>query len=270
MLLAIDTSTSWSELAVMDGFELHTGKGWLAGQQHSVQIFSALEALLRDAGISRNEITAIAVATGPGSFNGVRVAVTVAKTLAFVLGIPLVGMPTLTGIAQAEVITDGIWRPLVQEGGAVLAVLEAGRDELYTCWYDLHVQSISYPKATLPESQLLPAAIQRDAAFVRPTSEMAIANVTDIAALAPAGPVLLCGEASAAHEAALRELLGARLQVALHPFETLNGRAVGLGWQAQLRLTAGDTNDPMTLEPTYVRRPNITTSKRHPMLPPNG
>ena len=256
MLLAIDTSTSWASLAVMDRQQVLARLDWNVGRQHSVEIFPQLEALLQTAGITRSDLTAVAVGTGPGSFNGTRVAVTVAKTLAFVWAVPLVGISTLTGIAQAAAIAAEIGMPLAEQGGILLAVLEAGRDELYTCWYDLHI----------------PSSIKHDVdgaehgPVVRPRGEIVIASVADVVANAPAGPVLLCGEIPEAHQAALCDSLGERLQMLLSP-DVQESRAVGLGRQAQMRLAVGDHDDPLTLEPTYVRRPNITTSKRHPMPP---
>ena len=276
MLLAIDASTSWASLAIMDGQHVLSHLDWNVGRQHSVEIFPQLEALLQAAGITSlpineiapsppaegvggwgHQISAIAVATGPGSFNGTRVAVTVAKTLAFVWQVPLVGCSTLTGIAQAAVISAEIGMPLAEQGGTVLAVLEAGRDELYTCWYDLHIPSIINRAEDGADH----------APVVHPKGEIAIASVADVAASALQGPVLLCGEISEAHQAGLQAALGTRLQVLLQPSDPHHTRAVGLGRQAQLRLAAGDLDDALTLEPTYVRRPNITTSKRHPMPP---
>ena len=73
-----------------------------------------------------HQLDAIAVATGPGSFNGIRVALAAAKTLAFALQKPLVGVNTLDIIAIQQ-------RHHVR--GPVCAVLEAGRSELYAAWY---------------------------------------------------------------------------------------------------------------------------------------
>src|SRR6185437_5229381 len=138
MLLAIDTSTSLASLALLDGFTVHASHQWNVGQRHSVEIFNALDQLLNPLGEDTvSDISAIAVATGPGSFNGTRVAVTVAKTLAFVWQVPLVGVPTLHGIAQAYVnsrdaVADGgvlNGTLLMAQHASVLALLEAGRDE---------------------------------------------------------------------------------------------------------------------------------------------
>lgn len=265
MLLAIDTSTTSASLAIMDAQVMASGLSWQVGQQHSVEIFTMLGALFQGSGYGSSDLMAIAVATGPGSFNGTRVAVTVAKTLAFVWQMPIMGISTLACAAQAALLDEAVSLPLMAQGGHVLAVLEAGRDELYTCWYDLNMQTIAYPDMNLPEAEMLACETFRDAAFARPSGEIAIATVADIVASAPTGPLLLCGEASEAHLVAFQEGLGERLQVVIPPRDPNQHRAQGLGRLAQLRWAAGDFDDVLTLEPSYVRRPNITTSKRHPM-----
>jgi tRNA threonylcarbamoyladenosine biosynthesis protein TsaB len=260
MLLAIDTSTSLASLALLDGFTVHASHQWNVGQRHSVEIFNALDQLLNPLGEDTvSDISAIAVATGPGSFNGTRVAVTVAKTLAFVWQVPLVGVPTLHGIAQAYVNS----RDAVADGGvlngtllmaqhtSVLALLEAGRDELYTCWYDLDARSI-------PD-------IAEPLVFVRPRGDIAIAKVDDIVTSAPSGEIVAVGEISDTHYDALHAELGERVQIVSSAHVASGMRGEGIGLLAQARLQTGESDDPLALEPTYVRRPNITTSTRHPV-----
>jgi tRNA threonylcarbamoyladenosine biosynthesis protein TsaB len=255
MLLAIDTSTSYASLALLEGAQPVAGYGWHVGQNHSVEIFTELERLLDQTG-AHDQITAVAVATGPGSFNGTRVAVTVAKTLAFVWQVPLVGVTTLDGIAQAHVAGLARGMPLVEQGASLLAVLEAGRDELYICWYDLDARSIPAREAPL--------------VFVRPRGAIAITTVDAITASAPPGEILVVGEISDKHRSELEARLGERLRVMLDHDDTRLHRAGGVGMLAHLRLAAGEHDDPLALEPTYVRRPHITTSTRHPVPGPAG
>lgn len=238
MLLAMDTSTHWASLALLDGDRVLARDAWEIGRQHSVELLGKLDGFLRAAPITREQVTALAVATGPGSFNGTRVAVTVAKTLAFVWHIPLLGIATLDGLAQSQV---AVRQRAVLERPLILAASEAGRDELYYSWYDLKTNVVARR-----------GAIQ-------------IAQVAAIAADAPAQAVLVTGEINAAHQAQLREELGARAHFA-EPLAAPD-RAVGIAQLALARWLAGDQDDPLLLEPQYVRRPNITTSTRHPLPP---
>jgi len=254
MLLAIDTSTNHASLALLGDAQPTASYGWPVGQNHSVEIFTELERLLAQTG-TRGRITALAVATGPGSFNGTRVAVTVAKTLAFVWQVPLVGVTTLDGMAQAALASPASAIVLAEPGGTLLAALEAGRDELYICWYDLKARSLQAPDAP--------------PAFVAPRGAMQLATVDQIVAAAPMGRILACGNLTDMHRTALTEGWGARVQILSDPADLPLPRAVGVGWLAQARLLAGEKDDPLALEPTYVRRPHITTSTRHP-VPGNG
>jgi tRNA threonylcarbamoyladenosine biosynthesis protein TsaB len=242
MLLAIDASTNWASLALFRAGVPVATHHWAIGQQHSTQLFGGIDTLLAQAGATRGDVTALAVATGPGSFNGARVSVTAAKTLAYVWDVPLVGTSTLDGIAEnalRSLADNAVW------DGNILAVLEAGRDELYTCWYTLE------------------AGASDGQRHVQPRGPIAIAGIAEIAATAPAGTIMLCGEYAAAHGAALVTALGATRLNIREGSEA--ERAIGLGRLALLRLVAGERDDPLALEPTYVRRPNITTSARHPI-----
>jgi tRNA threonylcarbamoyladenosine biosynthesis protein TsaB len=247
MLLAIDASTNWASLALLrDGQPIAT-RSWAIGQQHSTQLFGGIDALLTQAGATRGDVTVLAVATGPGSFNGTRVAVTAAKTLAFVWGVPLVGIPTLDGLAEDALHHLAPGTHLAEGVGGILALLEAGRDELYSCWYDLSRSSEAAGDL-----------------HVQPCGPITIEHIEAIGAAAPSGPIVVCGEYSAAHGDALVTALGQERLIHVNPVDAPD-RAVGIGRRALLRLVAGERDDPLALEPTYVRRPNITTSTRHPI-----
>ena len=244
MLLAIDTSTNWASLALLaDGVPVATHH-WAIGQQHSTQIFGGIDALLQKAQVTQSAVTAVAVATGPGSFNGTRVAVTTAKTLAFVWNVPLIGITSLAGLAEAAVAEHQ--SNLDEWHATVLALLEAGRDELYTCWYDL---------SRLGEEM---------GWHVQPRGPISIERVDALSAAAPTGNIILCGEYSDAHVQALVASFGAERLVGFGD-SAAPDRAIGIGRLAHLRLRAGERDDPLALEPTYVRRPNITTSTRYPI-----
>lgn len=251
MLLAIDTSTEWAGLALLTEVGVVAEHTWHAGQNHSVEIFPELDRLLT-ANAAQGQITALGVATGPGSFNGTRVAVTVAKTLAFIWQLPLVGVPTLHGIAQSAAMQLQADPP-----DSILAVMEAGRDELYTCWYDLQGRPFHEQSAS---------GVMASPVRVQPRGAISILHVAEIIATAPTGTILAAGVLTQAHQEALAAGLGERLTIQRDP-EDLPTRVVGIGQCALARLAAGERDDMLTLEPAYVRRPNITTSTRHPAPP---
>src|SRR6476469_3891099 len=97
--------------------------------KHGEQLAPLIEAVLADAGIVRQDLTAIAVGVGPGPFTGLRVGLVTARTLAFVLEIPVYGVCTLDVLAVEAV-----------EAGAVASdfavATGARRKEVYLARYD--------------------------------------------------------------------------------------------------------------------------------------
>ncbi len=100
LLLALDTSTRQASLALCTGDELLGEYTWHVGNNHSVELLERLQRLAAECHRTMQDIEAVAVATGPGSFNGVRVALSAAKTLAFALQKPLVGVSICPAAAQ--------------------------------------------------------------------------------------------------------------------------------------------------------------------------
>src|SRR5258708_16245976 len=101
MMLALDTSTSFASIALVRDRTLIAELSWDVGRGHSVELLPRLRWLLETHGRAWREVSAVGVATGPGSFNGLRVAVTTAKMLALSLGVPVFGVPTLDVIPLA-------------------------------------------------------------------------------------------------------------------------------------------------------------------------
>lgn len=98
-LLALESSAKSASVAVTeDGILL--GQYWLnCGLTHSRTLLRMAESLLSDAGLEMNDLGAVAVAIGPGSFTGVRIGVAAAKGLAWATGIPACGVSTLKAMA---------------------------------------------------------------------------------------------------------------------------------------------------------------------------
>lgn len=124
-LAAIDTSSDRAGVAIFDG-TLASVIAWNAQRNHTVTTLGQLDHLLRTAGIELGALSAVAVATGPGSFSALRVGVSIAKGLSFSLGIPVLGIPTTDAIAAQLTWTD---RPVV-------AVMPAGRGRVVWSRYD--------------------------------------------------------------------------------------------------------------------------------------
>ena len=107
-VLGLDTATASTAVAIVDG-ERVLARGCIDDRRHSVNLLPVMQEVLERAGVARDELSAVAVGLGPGSFTGIRIGLTVAKTLAYVLGKPLVGVSSLKALAlgaleQAEVL----------------------------------------------------------------------------------------------------------------------------------------------------------------------
>ena len=102
LLLALDTSTRQASLALCTEDALLGEYTWHVGNNHSVELLERIQRIIAECNKTMQEIDAVAVATGPGSFNGVRVALSAAKALAFSLQKPLVGVSTLDIITAQQ------------------------------------------------------------------------------------------------------------------------------------------------------------------------
>lgn len=217
MLLAIDTSTATAGLALYDG-ALRAELTWRAGREHSSQVMPEAERLLGRLGLRAGDLSAVAVARGPGSFTGVRVGLALAKGLGFALGIPVVGVCTLDVLAAAQEATDLPIRPLV----------DAGRGRFATARYEW-----------------------QGGALVR-TSDILGTDLPGLAALV-VRPEWLCGDLDAQQRAWIATNLGPRARLA-SPAASLRrpGFLAQLGWQA---LQAGAPGDPSAVDALYLGGP---------------
>jgi tRNA threonylcarbamoyladenosine biosynthesis protein TsaB len=107
-LLAIDTSSEVASLALAPVGEGHGLPGaeltWQAGRAQTTSLLTQADRLLRLCAIDSSALSAVAIATGPGGFNALRVGMSVAKGFAFALDIPIIGVGTLDLAAQAAAV----------------------------------------------------------------------------------------------------------------------------------------------------------------------
>src|SRR5437588_7524862 len=128
LLLALDTSTSTAGVALFDSQRVVSETTWQAGREHSTRLLVEVDAALERIGRMVYELTGLVVARGPGSFTGVRVALSLAKGLAAGLSIPLWGVTSLDVLVHAAGKVDLLVR----------AVLEAGLGRYSTGLYARH------------------------------------------------------------------------------------------------------------------------------------
>ncbi len=143
MLLAFDTATPYVTVALHDGEDVVVESRSEQRMKHGEQLAPLIDAVLRDAGVARQDVTAIAVGTGPGPFTGLRVGLVTARTLAMVLEIPAYGVCTLDAIALEAAAGLG-------HSSELVVATDARRKEVYLAAYDEQGTRVSGPAVDRP------------------------------------------------------------------------------------------------------------------------
>jgi tRNA threonylcarbamoyladenosine biosynthesis protein TsaB len=133
-ILAIDTSNNALGVALFDEDRVLGEYITNMKKNHSVRIMPAIHTLLKDCDRAPADLTRIVVAKGPGSYTGVRIGVTIAKTLAWALNIPLVGVSSL------EILASGVGRYF---NGYISPIFDARRGQVYTGLYQYENGSLT-------------------------------------------------------------------------------------------------------------------------------
>jgi tRNA threonylcarbamoyladenosine biosynthesis protein TsaB len=124
-ILAIDTSTDYLSIAVLKGDKAAARFHKKAGRRHSMLLVPAIKKILKKSKLNIGKIDCFAISSGPGSFTGLRIGVTVVKGLAYALKKKIVAVPTLDVIADNAKSTKG----------TICPVLDARKNKVYACMY---------------------------------------------------------------------------------------------------------------------------------------
>lgn len=140
-LLALETATNTCGAALLaDGSvvaEAHVHRP----RVHARYLTPLAESVVERSDISMQELTAVAVSMGPGSYTGLRIGVSTAKGLAMATGAPLVGVPTLEALAATVL-------PYADEEDVICALLDARRDEVYAAAYRVRSAGLQEEEAS--------------------------------------------------------------------------------------------------------------------------
>jgi tRNA threonylcarbamoyladenosine biosynthesis protein TsaB len=131
VLLAFDTASPLVSVALYDADEDRVVTEHVSERpmKHAEQLAPLIDLALTTAGIVRQDLTAIAVGIGPGPFTGLRVGLVTARTLGFVLELPVYGVCSLDALAVEAVDTGVV-------GGDFTVATDARRKEVYLARYD--------------------------------------------------------------------------------------------------------------------------------------
>lgn len=139
-ILNIETATKNCSVALAkDGKTVLCKEISEEGYSHAERLHVFIEATLKESGIRFNELNAIAVSKGPGSYTGLRIGVSAAKGFCYALGIPLIAIDTLAILTQR----------LNVENGLVVPMIDARRMEVYSAVFDSKKEKIREVQAEI-------------------------------------------------------------------------------------------------------------------------
>ena len=229
-ILAIDTSTQVSSVAVVSDGKLAAELTMQAKLTHSETLLPHIEEVLGMANQKKEELEGIAVSLGPGSFTGLRIGLATAKAMAYALQLPIVGVPTLRALA---------WHFPV-EGFQLLPMIDAQKGNVYVERYMWEHGKLLRKTGV----QVLPVE-----EVIRRTEELP-------------GTVVLMGDVISKRIEGKQTL---PMHVMLAPLHLRMPRAANVALCGLELLKEGKTGNVMDMEPVYIRRSEaeVLWEKRH-------
>ncbi len=216
-ILAADTSTMSGSLALIEDESVVAEWTIKSAATHNRRLLRAIDFLIAEAGWTLDDIDGFAVAGGPGSFTGLRIGMTTMKVLAWTAGKLYAAVPSLDALAF----------PLCFSEHPVCTILDARKKEVYCALYQPDRKGNL--KTAMPWAVLSPAAL---------------ADRID-------RQVIFCGDAWPLYKSQIKRKLGS-LAIGAPPFFHVI-RASSVGELARRRFAKGQSDDPATSAPIYIR-----------------
>ena len=218
LILAFETSAKAASVALLEDGKLLGESYQNTGLTHSQTLMVMAEDLLSQCGKTVADVTAAAVAAGPGSFTGVRIGVAAAKGFAWGREIPCYGVSTL----EAMALSLGVYQ------GYVCPCMDARRSQVYNALFYVN--------------QGVPERVSEDRAI-------SLAELgTELKSLKE--PIFLVGDGS---NLCYNTLLESVPNLVLPPEHRMHQRASGVALAARKQVEVGDPGDANALTPNYLR-----------------
>ena len=218
LTLAFETSAKAASVALTENGKLLGESYQNTGLTHSQTLMVMAEDLLKQCGKTVSDITAVAVAEGPGSFTGVRIGVAAAKGLSWGGQIPCYGVSTLEAMAESL----GVWE------GHICACMDARRNQVYNALFLVDKGVIT--------------RVSEDRAIALTDLKEDLEHID--------GPIFLVGDGSSLTHKMLSNEIDSLI---LPPEHRMHQRAVGVALLAEKKQAAGDSGDGNALTPNYLR-----------------
>ena len=218
LTLAFETSAKAASVALMENGKLLGESYQNTGLTHSQTLMVMAEDLLKQCGKTVSDLTAVAVAEGPGSFTGVRIGVAAAKGMSWGGQLPCYGVSTL----EAMAVSLGVYE------GHICACMDARRSQVYNALF------------LVDEGNAERFSEDRAIALAELKTELEHID----------GPIYLVGDGSLL---TYKTLSGDIPNLILPPEHRMHQRAVGVAILAERKQAAGETGDGNGLTPNYLR-----------------
>ena len=218
LLLAFETTAKAGSVALHDGKTLLGESYCNTGLTHSQTLMVMAEDLLRTCGVTAQDVTAVAVAAGPGSFTGVRIGVAAAKGFAWAKELPCCGVSTL----EAMALNFGAW------DGYICPVMDARRSQVYNALFEVEAGTLT--------------RIREDRAISLAELAQELKELKK--------PVFLVGDGSILCYNTLKETVPG---LVCPPEHRMHQRAAGVALAAKAMLERGESCDGASLQPNYLR-----------------
>ena len=138
MILCLETATPSCSVALVHNGEVLACEEDPKGQNHSEKITLFIDSVMKKAGISYNQLDAVAVSMGPGSYTGLRIGVSTAKGICYAVSKPLIAVETLEAMAYG-----------CKNNGILIPMIDARRMEVYAAIFDENVNKIKDTEAII-------------------------------------------------------------------------------------------------------------------------
>ena len=227
-LLAFESSAKAASTALLSDGCLLAEYTQNSGQTHSRTLMEMAKNMLSGCDLTPQEIDAVAVAAGPGSFTGVRIGMACAKGFAWGRQLPLYGVSTLEAMVRGAACADGVY----------CSCMDARKGQIYNAVFDWTA-----------------------GALLRRTEDRAIAvSELEQELQTIPGPVYLVGDGA---KLVFETLQDKNLPLRLLPEHLCQQRASGVALAAMERISAGEPGDAAVLTPNYLRQAQAERTRQH-------
>ncbi len=235
LILCIETGTDVCSVGIAKGGQMISLRESAEGRDHASKVALFTSELLEENNISPEELDAVAIGMGPGSYTGLRIGVSFAKGLCYALGKPLIAIESLSMLTElarqsheASIFSLEDW-----DSARLCPMIDARRMEVYTQLYDTCGNPLNKVEALIIDQDSF--AQYRDGR-----------------------PMIIFGNGAAKCQEVLP----------WSQFIDISPSASGLGHKAQAKYERGEFEDIAYFEPFYLKDFIVTKSKRN-LLQPN-